>query len=82
MTSLIRSLPQRYKQFLKRQRKRMKIRLEGPIIYSIYSISLAIHAQASASARALLLVFLVNQVHHHLNHHILLFCFALSNHQG
>ena len=30
----------------------------------------------------ILFVSLVNQVYHHFYHHILLLCFALSNHQG
>ena len=49
--------------------------------FANYNISLAIHAQASASAKALF-ISLVYQVHHHLYHHILLLCFAFGNHQG
>ena len=45
---------------------------------NVYSnISFAIHAHASA-----LLISLINQINHHLDHHILFFSLALSNHQG
>ena len=46
------------------------------------NISLAIHAQASASACAWLFISLVNKIHHHLHHYIFLLCLALCYHQG
>ena len=51
-------------------------------LYSLflYNISLAIQAHASASSSSLF-ISLIDQVHYHLHHHILLFSLALGNHQ-
>ena len=46
-----------------------------------YNISLAIQAQASASAKSLF-ISLINQINHHLYHHILFLCLAFCNHQS
>jgi hypothetical protein len=48
-------------------------------VYSNISFAIDAHAFASASS---LFISLINQINHHLYHHILFLCFALCYHQS
>ena len=63
------------------KREEKKIRKMWLYFFANYNISLAIHAQASASAKALF-ISLIYQIHHNFHHHILLFSLALCYHQS